>query len=375
MKGILIGIVVALVLIGMQAWAEEKTETKNVNVTVGQKPGTKDGVTVIRPGPGGETQILSTETVKDAEKKADRPAAEAVADDTPRKARVIVVPAVFAREQRRKIDRELNERFGITDPGIIENPGYTSYLVDALVNARKFDVLEREDLKSVIKEIDFGESEYADINKVVKIGQMTGADYVVLPVITTLVIDRRREKVPYVGQGQEKVRAYLRTVVRTVDVKSSKIVASFPNEVERTAYIRERDTPAVVVADAVSGMYKDSALTEAASIVDVAYPIKIVSIAGDDVIINRGRGAIVKDEVLKVYSAGEVMVDPDTKDNLGYTEAYIGSIKVTEVNEKMSKGVVTDRKGEIPKLSICRRDKAPSTKPVPVAEPPAPKID
>ena len=380
MKRILIGAVLALVLAGTQAWAQDKKEeTKNINVdlTVGQKPGTKDSVTVIRPGPGGETQILSTETVKGENQKTERSATPAaVADDTPRKARVIVVPAVFAREQRRKIDRELNERFGITDPGIIENPGYTTFLVDALVNARKFDVLERDDLKAIIKEIDFGESEYADINKVVRLGQMSGADYVVLPVITTLVIDKRREQVPYVGQSQEKVRAYFRTVVRTVDVKSSKIVASFPNEVERTTRIRERDTPAVVVADAISGMYKDAAIKEVASIVDVTYPIKIVSITGDDVIINRGRGAIIKDEILKVYSAGEVMVDPDTKDNLGYNEAYIGSIKITEVNEKISKGVVTDRKGEIQKLSICRRDKAPSTKTDPAAaQQPAPKID
>lgn len=380
MKRILIGAVLALVLAGTQAWTQEnKEETKNVNVdvTVGQKPGTKESVTVIRPGPGGETQILSTETVKGGDPKTDRPTAPpAVADDTPRKARVIVVPAVFAREQRRKIDRELNERFGITDPGIIENPGYTTFLVDALVNARKFDVLEREDLRSIIKEIDFGDSEYADINKVVRIGQMSGADYVVLPVITTLEIDKRSEKVPYVGQGQEKVRAYFRTVVRTVDVKSSKIIASYANEVERTVRIRERDTPAVVVADAISGMYKDAAIKEAASIVDVAYPIKIVSIDGDNVIVNRGRGAIVQDEILMVYNAGEIMVDPDTKENLGYNEAYIGSIKITEVDEKISKGVVVDRKGEIKKLAICRRDKAPSTKSDPAtAQQPAPKID
>jgi hypothetical protein len=299
-----------------------------------------------------------------------------VEDDTPRKARVIVVPAEFAREMRRKIDRELNERFGITDPGIIENPGYTHYVVDALVNLRKFDVLERANLRDIIKELDFGESEYVDINKAVKIGQMVGADYVVLPVITTLVVDRRRENVPYVGQTQEKVRAYFRTIVRTVDVKTGKIVSSFPNEVERTARIREKDSPAVVVADAITGMYKDAAIKEAASIVDTAYPIKIVSIDGDNVIVNRGRGAIVKDETLKVYATGEIMIDPDTKESLGYTEAYTGTLKITEVNEKMSKGVITDRKGEIKRLSICRRDKAPSTKSDPVViDKPAPKLD
>lgn len=373
-----IGAAMALVLAGTPLRAQDKKDdTKNVNVdvTVGQKPSTKESVTVIRPGPAGEAQIISSETVKGEEKKTGRPAAPAVADDTPRKARVIVVPAEFAREMRRKIDRELNERFGITDPGIIENPGYTTYVVDALVNLRKFDVLERANLRDIIKELDFGESEYVDINKAVKIGQMVGADYVVLPVITTMVVDRRRENVPYVGQTQEKVRAYFRTVVRTVDVKTAKIVSSFPNEVERTTRIRERDSAAVVVADAITGMYKDAAIKEAASIVDTAYPIKIVSLDGDNVIVNRGRGAIVKDEILKVYATGEVMIDPDTKESLGYTEAYTGAIKIVEVNEKMSKGVITERKGEIKRLSICRRDRAPSTKPDPAVEQPAPKLD
>ncbi|MEI7436484.1 MAG: CsgG/HfaB family protein [bacterium] len=367
--------ILGLLAICMTSAASAQDEKKvDVDVKVGPRPGTRESVTVVRPGPGGETQILSTETVKDEEKKGARLSTQtAVEDDTPRKARVIVVPAVFAREQRRRIDRELNERFGITDPGVIENPGYTTYLIDALVNARKFDVLEREDLKSVIKEIDFGDSEYADITKAVKIGQMSGADYIVLPVITTFVVDKRREQVPYVGQRQEKVRAYFRTVVRTVDVKSGKIVASFPNEVERTTRIRERDTPAVVVADAISGMYKDAAIKEAASIVDVTYPIKIVSIEGDNVIVNRGRGAIINGEILKVYAAGEVMVDPDTKESLGYSEAYTGSIKITEVNEKISKGVIIEQKGDIKRLSICRRDKVPTTKEALVK--PAPKLD
>ena len=94
MKRILIGAVVALVLAGTQAWAQE-TKNVNVDLTVGQKPGTKEGVTVIRPGPGGETQILSTETVKGEEKKAERPAVPAVAKR--------IVPTATIRSWRAKV--------------------------------------------------------------------------------------------------------------------------------------------------------------------------------------------------------------------------------------------------------------------------------
>ena len=60
-------------------------------------------------------------------------------------------------------------------------------------------------------------------------------------------------------------------------------------------------------------------------------------------------------EVLKVYAAGEVMVDPETKENLGYQEAYVGTIKVVEVGQKTSKGVIVDQTATIDRLSICRR--------------------
>ncbi|MFA5042692.1 MAG: CsgG/HfaB family protein [Kiritimatiellia bacterium] len=374
-KGMIV--VVSLAMLGVWATAQNKDapETRNVNVTVGEKSGVKESVTVVQPGPGGATQVLRKEVIKnDDDKKAEQARPPAVADETPRKARVVVVPAVFAQAMRNKAQREINEMFGLTDPAALENPGYTSYIIDALVNTRKLDVLEREDLRSVKKEIDFGESEYVDLEKAVKIGRMLNADYVVLPEIRVFTVWRDNRPAPYVGQDQKRIRGKFETTVRTVDVASSKIVASRVDEVERTARIRERDNPRVVVEDLIGGMYKDSALKEGANIIDVAYPIKIISFIDDDhVIVNRGRGAIMPDEVLKVYETGEMMTDPDTKDNLGYNEAYAGSVKITEINEKTSKAVIVEKKGVIKKLSICRRDRAPSTA-APIQQP-APKLD
>jgi hypothetical protein len=61
--------------------------------------------------------------------------------------------------------------------------------------ARKFDMLEREELKSVIKELDFGESDYADTEKVVKIGQLIGADYMIVPEIRYLQVVRESKEI------------------------------------------------------------------------------------------------------------------------------------------------------------------------------------
>lgn len=344
----------------------------------------REGATVVRPGPGGELQIISVEQtdigkVKEAESR--RAAREIAADDTPRKARVMVLPAVFAQERRRRIDRELNERFGITDAGVIENPGYTSYLIDSLVNVRKFDMLEREELRQLVREIDFGESDYVDVEQVVKIGNMLGADYMVIPTIRYLEVDTERRTVPYVGGEQVSIRAKLATNVRTVDVATGRIIASNTHEVEKRKRQRAQDSMRILVMDSIGECYKESALVEAAKIVDVAYPIRIMSIVGkgvvgDTVMLNRGEGAILVGETLRVFSAGEVMTDPDTKEHLGYHEAYVGSVTVTEVALKTSTARIIEQTGPIDRLSICRRVEQPSlTDPRLRAPAAAPRID
>jgi len=361
----------------VMAQTDDKTQNVNVNLKVGESSGTKERVTVITPRPDGGSQIVTQEvtTEGDGSNKSRRTAPVAATDDTPRKARVVVVPAIFAGNMRTKVNREFNERFGIVDPTIIENPGYTSYLIDALVNSRKLEVLERDDLRSLTKEIDFGESEYADVNKAVKLGQMLNADFVVIPQIRDFVVVTERRNVPYVGGTQEKLKGRLATTVRTVNVASGKIIASHLYEVDKYSRVRERDTPRIVVSDLISAMYSESSLKEAANLIDVAYPIKIMSINGDNVIVNRGRGAVIEGEILKVYETGEVMIDPDTKENLGFNEAYAGSIKITEVNEKISKGVIIEQKGTIERLSICRRENKPKLENKANQEPPAPKLD
>ncbi len=354
--------------------------------------GEKEGATVIRQGPGGEVQVLSTEkkttsvaagaAATDAKTSVpNRPKTPAV-EDPSRKARVMVIPAIIQQEVRRRIDRELNERFGITDAGIIESPGYTSFLIDALVNARKFDMLEREELKAVIKELNFGESDYADTEKVVKIGQLVGADYMVVPVIRYIQVMRENKAIPYVGERQASLRCKIATAVRTVNVLSGKIVSSNIKETEKRARVRETDGEQAVrtaTLDLIGDTYRESALLEAANIVDVAYPIRVMSIDGDTVMLNRGQGAILPGEVLKVFAAGEVMVDPETKENLGYHEAYVATIKVTDVDQKTCKAVVVEKVSDIARLSVCHRVEPPTLDNPALkktgGEPPAPKID
>lgn len=361
-----------LALLGGARAAEPKPE----GTAEGAKP--KESVTIVQPTPGGGVVVISEERTTKVETKPGpaAPAATAVAPDTaPRKARVAIVPAAFARELRRKWEKELADRFGIVDLSVLQNLQYTSYLIDALVNCRKFDVLEREELVSVTKELDFGESDYADVAKVVKVGQMLNADYVVIPEIRYQTLSRAKREVPFMPKLDDRLYIKFDTSVRTVDVKTGKIAASNISKMEERGRIREKEGSAVAdqLRDLVDAVYAKSAQQETARIIATAYPVKIVSVSETDCVLNRGRGAVSEGDEFEVYSTGEMLVDPDTKESLGYHEARVGKVKVTKVDEKTCTASMVEGAGKIEKLQICRPVAAPA---IPAAaDQTAPKLD
>jgi len=229
---------------------------------------TTESLTIVQPGSGPEVRVITKEITATT---PDKPVAAkpAVAPDTSaRKTRVAVVPAIYAQGVRSKAERDLKERFGLTDTGVMENPGYTSYVVDALVNSKKVDVLERDNLQGAIKELDFGESDYADTAKVVRMGKMLNADYVVIPEIRYLTVTAEDKEVPFINVKEKAIKGKFATSVRSVDVATGRIASSNIADVEQQIRVRENKGPAgQQMADFVAALYKASAEKEAANIV------------------------------------------------------------------------------------------------------------
>jgi curli biogenesis system outer membrane secretion channel CsgG len=198
-------------------------------------------------------------------------------DPASRKARVAVMPAVYAQGVRSKFQRELQEKWGMTDVGVIETPGYTSFIVDALVNTRKLDVVERENLAPVIKELDFGVSETADVAKVVRLGKLLNADYVMIPEIRYMSVWMASKEIPYLGVQQKDVNGKLATSVRTVEVATGRIVASNIADVEDKTRFKEQVGPEwQQMKDFIDGLYRKSGMAEAAHIVGIVNSTKNV---------------------------------------------------------------------------------------------------
>jgi len=337
-------IIVGLVLVGLGA---AHAQEKDTSVTLVQ-PTAAGGVAIITEGQGAERT-----------KEAGHESA-AVQEPNPRKSRVAVLPAVYAQGARSKFERELHEKLGIADPSVIESPGFTGHLIDALVNCRKFDVLEREELQPVVKEIDFGDSDYADIGKCVKIGQMLNADYVVIPEIRFILLVSEKKDVPFIPQTRTRYEGTIGTRMRVVDVRTSRIASSNIGETSYEARQARKDKDRLKqTLTFMDSFFAEAAEKETAVIIDTIYPIKILSITGAQVTLNRGKGANEVGETLKVFRPGELLVDPDTKETLGYSETAVARIKVTAVRPKVAIAQVmeTEQGQEVKRLDIARREK------------------
>lgn len=338
--------------------AEKSLQTTDKSLAEPSSVSRKAEMTIVKPTSEGGITIMSVEEKKELQgKKRVKDELSTEPDRVPRKARIAVVPAIYSQEVRSKFERELHEKFGIADPSVIENPGFTGHFVSALVKSRKFDVLERENLRAVTKEIDFGESDYADLKKTIRMGQMLNADYIVIPEVRFILCGWQEKEVPYVGKMRRTYEGRIATNIRVVDVRTSRIASSNIDETTYKEKSERKDlsTQMSQILSFVDHLYAAAALKETAVIIDVVYPIKVISLGVETVTLNRGKGAIEPGEILYVYKPGEVMIDPDTKENLGYSEALVGKVKVIKVKAKVSLAKVLEGTDKIKKYFVCRR--------------------
>ena len=90
-------------------------------------------------------------------------------------------------------------------------------------------------------------------------------------------------------------------------------------------------------------------------IVSNIYPIKVVAVqSSGEVMLNYGNSMLSEGDVLAVFSQGEAFVDPDTGEELGREERFIGNISVISAQPRFSKAEVFERSGEIAKGMIAR---------------------
>lgn len=319
-----------------------------------------DLVQIEESAAGGETEVPAAGEIAEAASVPAPSPATALGDPAetppaapPRKARLAVLPAVFSKHFQpvfkfsEKIElsgqANLNMVFTAEHESRMEAPSFTLSLTEAFVASRKFDVLDRARLSETLKEIDFGESDYADAAEAVPMGRALNAEYVVLSDIEGVELAANAKDVPYVDTVRPTLSGQMIVRLRVVDTASTKVTAACTEEVQVERKPKAGSAfPESEIHNLMLDLYAAASLRMLHRTLEAIYPVRLLEVVDGKAVLNRGEGAIRLRDEFDVYVLGKAYPDPDTGELLGRSETKVAKIVVNRVAPKFSEAEIVE---------------------------------
>ncbi|MBK8477059.1 MAG: hypothetical protein IPL39_12405 [Opitutaceae bacterium] len=214
-----------------------------------------------------------------------------------------------------------------------------SQLMDRVQNTRKFEVIARSDMSSILKEADFSGGAF----------QVSGVDYLLVTTLGDFQDYAETREFAALGKSASWRVIRLAVVGKIYDGTTGKLIesANIPVELREQTENGANSTKNGDLSDSLlqEATFKAADLV-AARVADVIYPARIVSKIDRKVTISRGEGSGVEvGQRWVVFALGEEMIDPDTGASLGREELKVGQVRITRVNPKTSQAEIIDDDG------------------------------
>lgn len=241
--------------------------------------------------------------------------------------------------------------------------GMSDMLVTALIDSKRYVVLERKNLKDVDDELAIQKDPNAEKESTVALGRMLGAQLLVRGALTELSF--RREQAgggagigEVITGGTAKFTAYATIDLKIIDVSTAQILDSVKGEGKvsnKTNYIgftskevgfgfASFDTSPI--AKAIRAAINDGVKKIVARTERVSWEARIASINTTDnlLYLNFGKDSnIPVGTVLEVFRPGLTIIDPQTREVLGREEdKALGSCVIRTVMPKLSIATIKD---------------------------------
>lgn len=283
------------------------------------------------------------------------PAPAPTPEPKPQKASIAVTPFTFSALVRER-DHEGDWGWVLKN---FETTAFTNKFVTALVQTRKFDVVERSRVDEALKEVQMTQGGLMDPARAVKAGRMIGADYLLMGEISVFEVTSTWLQVPNTSRWSCTVTGRIIVDMRIVDSRTSRVVSADAGEVVlEEQSLHENRLPVVVDGKYIDSLQRSLCAELVLRTIDGVYPVRVATISAGEVTLNRGQGGGLEvGQVLDVYAEGQAVIDPDTGDTLGAEEVRIGRLKVTEILPRFSKAAVVEASAPIPQGAICRKAK------------------
>ena len=207
-------------------------------------------------------------------------------------------------------------------------------MTDKLRRSGFFDVVERQGINEIAREINFDNSDWAKKDNVNKLGNISGAQYLVSG---KLLMNKDGHRV-----GSSRYTLAL----RLCNINTGEILSSSTGQY-----------------DTVDGAVEESVQKLTEEIHSLPWTCRIAKVEPTVIFFNAGfSDNLKKGDVFSVVRIGDSIIDPVTGSVLGFAKEEVAKIRVEEILENsLSKAKIISQKGEI-KVGDIVSAKAPNQK-------------
>lgn len=206
-----------------------------------------------------------------------------------------------------------------------------------VVGARKFEVVEREQLKAAMSEQTLAASGVTDGEDAdaPEAGKMKAASYIIYGNVLYCGKDKAGGSAEGVASAVETSKVELQ--IKITNGETGKILT------QKSAIGYGKDTAMATEGyQSTTGQGMRDAIDEACHMAadalrDVAYPAKVVRVGKKDVTINMTSEEVKEDDVFDLIEADEPLTDPDTGAFLGFDGDDVGRVVITRTGPQTSK--------------------------------------
>jgi len=195
-------------------------------------------------------------------------------------------------------------------------------VIQHLTQSRRFAILDRDANAAYDREMVLLMAD-APLTERVRVGQVLGADYVVVGRMRSVGAVRREQHLSLTGE----------TVVQT----TARGALDFQVLEIATRQVRWAANVGVANSGNLTAVLEEMAVRIGREITQTIYPMRIVRALGpNDIILNQGGVTVTSGQRFRAMALGEELIDPYTRESLGQAEQEIGIVEVTRVDPRVS---------------------------------------
>jgi len=248
----------------------------------------------------------------------------------------------------------------------------TQSLNSGLTSSRKFTILDREYMEQVKGELNFIANETASVEELCRSLAAMGADYILVGTIESFTLKENQIKLKS-GTTAKVKEGGIAIGIRLLDAATRQV--KFSDVVNLKAKIPVGGTGSDVVE-----ICNQFAELLSPKITEAIYPIRVVAVNDDEVVLNQGGTDVVEGTQYEMFALGAVLIDPYTKESLGRKEKKCGMIEIVRSKPKTSDAKILESTSSIEEILkeneiVCRPLKIKEEKQVKEKEPASKRKD